>query len=482
MEAPSRPDDSSPVYSSFSTSQKRFIITFAALAGWFSSISSFIYFPAIPFLVSDLQVSVQQVNLTVTSYLIMSGIFPSIVGSAADRFGRRPVFLLSLAIYVCANIGLGLQSSFGWLFGLRMLQSAGISGTFSIAYGVVGDLFTPAERGGYSGVISFFLNTPPSIGPIISGLLLLRWTWRSIFWLLAVSSAFVLILMLLFLPETARGIVVNGSTKPRRRYNRPFINHLIPPQRQIEATVETDKKSLDILNPFAALRLLSRPSTAISCLTYGINYSVYSCLQASLSTIFVERYGVSGFVAGVIYIPFGVGCALSAYTTGKLLDITYRQTAAKQGIVITKGKANDLTVFPIERARLRFIIFSTVSSAALVMGHGWALECTASLAVPLVLQFLTGVSIQMIFTSLNTLLVDVHQERPSTAQAANNFVRCEMAAGCLASLDALLQSVGPGWTFVAYGTAVMLEFLLLGLLWVKGMQWRQARVRTDGAI
>ena len=148
-------DEDTEPYSVFSPWQQNTIIGLAALGGWFSSISSFIYFPAIPFIASDLHVSVQQVNLTVTAYLIMSGIFPSVMGDAADRFGRRPVFLAALAIYFGANIGLALQSHFIILFVLRMLQSAGIAGTFSIAYGVLGDLFTPVERGGYSGIISF---------------------------------------------------------------------------------------------------------------------------------------------------------------------------------------------------------------------------------------------------------------------------------------------------------------------------------------
>jgi len=149
-------------YSDFSIRQKNAIIGLAAFAGWFSSISSFIYFPAIPFLAVDLHVDIHQVNLTVTSYLIMSGVFPSIMGDAADRFGRRPMFLVALIVYFFANVGLALQSQFALLFVVRMFQSAGISGTFSIAYGVLSDLFTPAERGWYSGVLAFVYVFPVS--------------------------------------------------------------------------------------------------------------------------------------------------------------------------------------------------------------------------------------------------------------------------------------------------------------------------------
>lgn len=147
-------------YSAFSRVQKNYIISLAAFAGWFSSASSFIYFPAIPAIAQNLDEGIERINLTVTSYLIVSGIFPSITGNAADRLGRRPVFLMALTVYLLSNIGLALQSNFGLLFFLRMLQSAGISGTFSITYGVLSDLFTPAERGGYAGLISFLYVKP----------------------------------------------------------------------------------------------------------------------------------------------------------------------------------------------------------------------------------------------------------------------------------------------------------------------------------
>lgn len=117
-----------PSYSVFTTTQKRWIIFIAALAGWFSTASSFIYFPAIPFLARGLDISIEKVNLTVVSYLIASGIFPSVFGNAADHYGRRPVFILTIGLYVAVNIGLAVQRSFPALVTLRMVQSFAISG------------------------------------------------------------------------------------------------------------------------------------------------------------------------------------------------------------------------------------------------------------------------------------------------------------------------------------------------------------------
>lgn len=225
---PPGPTRQTPAYSQFTPSQKRYIIALVAFAGWFSSLSSFIYFPAITFIAEDLDTSVQNINLTVTAYLIVSGIFPALVGRAADNFGRRPVFIVTIAIYVCANVGLALQSSFGLLFFLRMVQSAGISGSYAVTYGIIGDLFTPAERGSYSGFVSLVLNTPPSIGPFFSGLLLQKWGWRSIFWFLSIVSPCCFLLIVLFLPETSRQIVRDGSVEATR-LNRPVIAFLQPP-------------------------------------------------------------------------------------------------------------------------------------------------------------------------------------------------------------------------------------------------------------
>jgi len=300
--------------------------------------------------------------------------------------------------------------------------------------------------------------------------------------------------MVLFLPETARSIVGNGSISPKRHFNQPSFHLLVPEHARTkpEASGAHDSpppihiakpQSRKFPNPLASLKLLRFPETTILLLAYGINYTVYCCLQASLSTLFVDIYRVSGLIAGLIYLPFGVACAISAFATGKLLDIDYRKTAAECGIPVEKSRTSgtNLRDFPIEKARLRTVVYSVGLSAALVVAYGWILErgVHTSLAAPLVLQFAIGLTIQPVFTALNTLLVDIHPDSPSTAQAACNFVRCEMAAACLAGLDALLRRVGPGWSFSLFGSTLFLVVVMLVMLRLRGMAWRQVRSRTS---
>lgn len=126
-------NSTAPVYSIFSRSQKIWITILVAFAGWFSTLSSFIYFPAITALADSLQTSIANINLTVTAYLVVSAIAPAITGDLADMSGRRPVVIGMLGVYVVANVGLAVQRSYPAVLVLRMVQSAGISGDLTTA-------------------------------------------------------------------------------------------------------------------------------------------------------------------------------------------------------------------------------------------------------------------------------------------------------------------------------------------------------------
>lgn len=115
-------------YTLFTNGERWGIVVLVALAGWFSTLSSFIFYPAISAIAADLHTSIALVNLTVTSYMLVSGFAPAVVGDASDTFGRRPLYAVTLALYVVANVGIARQRSFVALLLLRMLQSAGISG------------------------------------------------------------------------------------------------------------------------------------------------------------------------------------------------------------------------------------------------------------------------------------------------------------------------------------------------------------------
>lgn len=121
-------DGTQDVYSVFTPFQKRWISYAVCASAMFSGLSSFIYYPAITALSRSLRVSIGLINLTITSYLVVSGVAPSLLGDMADQTGRRPVSLVALNLYFAANVGLALQDSYAALLVLRCVQSAGASG------------------------------------------------------------------------------------------------------------------------------------------------------------------------------------------------------------------------------------------------------------------------------------------------------------------------------------------------------------------
>jgi hypothetical protein len=120
--------EAGPPFSIYTKSEKKWISFVAGFGAMFSTLSSYIYFPALVPMASDLGVSLALINLTVTSYLIVAGIAPAFMGDIADQGGRRPAYILMFTLVFGSNIGLALQNSYGLLLGLRMVQSAGSSG------------------------------------------------------------------------------------------------------------------------------------------------------------------------------------------------------------------------------------------------------------------------------------------------------------------------------------------------------------------
>ena len=115
-------------YSVFTKSEKWCIVTMVSYALLSSNLCSFIYFPALKLLSERFSVSVDQINLMITSYMAVATVAPTMVGDFADVLGRRLAYLVTLSLFVTSNICLALAKSYSQLLGLRVLQALGVSG------------------------------------------------------------------------------------------------------------------------------------------------------------------------------------------------------------------------------------------------------------------------------------------------------------------------------------------------------------------
>jgi multidrug resistance protein len=464
-------------YSAFRSGDKHLIVFLVAAAGFFSPFSAFIYFPALKSIAASLGVTLELINLTVTTYLIVQGIVPSVIGDISENVGRRPVYLTIFIIYLVANIGLGLQNSYGALLVLRMLQSAGSSGTIALSYGVIADIAPPHQRGGYVGIAHVGFNSAASLGPVIGGLLTSKVSWRSIFWFLAVLSGTVFIALLIFLPETSRNLVGNGSTHATG-INKSFVDRYRQRHMYMSSRVMT-RSQLKLPNLLPCFGLIFRKDTALVLFTNAVFYMKYSCVQASLAPLLQDRYGLRILEVGFCYLASGAATAIASYGVGKIADYDYRQTAKAHGISIDHIKGDDLNEFPIEEARLRTVWLYIFISATATVVYGWTLEHHTHLAAPLAMQFLIGLAVTGMFNVCNTLVVDLHSDQAVTASASVSITRCFAAAVGVSVLQLLFEAIGPGWTFSLIG---MLCYGTVPMLWLerkKGWQWRLERSKDS---
>ncbi|KAJ5133553.1 hypothetical protein N7448_001422 [Penicillium atrosanguineum] len=413
----------------FDKRQKWLVVFIISFAATFSGFASNIYFPALPTIASDLNVSLEQVNLTVTSYLIFQGIAPSFWGPVSDVRGRRVAYTCTFLVFLGACIGLAESKNYATLVVLRCLQSTGSASTIAIGSGVIGDITTRADRGGYMGIFQAGLLVPVAVGPVIGGALAESLGWRSIFWFLAIYSGVFLIVLLLFLPETLRSLVANGSLvslNPLTRYplniyqklSKTEWDHETPPP-QLAA-----RKSIGILSPFP---ILVTKFTSPIILFLAIYYAVWQMSITAMSSLFESRHGLNEMQIGLTFIAKGIGSMVGTLVTGKILDRDYRRVKAKyepQSDVEAGDSSKNVSV-------------------------------------------------------IMTYLVDIFPGQSAAASASLNLARCLFAAGGTSFVMPMINGIGVGLTFTVCVVVQVIALVGPFVQWKFAGSWRRETGRQE---
>lgn len=221
------------------------------------------------------------------------------------------------------------------------------------------------------------ITTAPSMGPLLGGAIGYSVGWRWIFWFLCIVSGLCLLAMILSLPETARNLVADGRVPPPRLSRLPLARLFNNVQSSSgDETHQTDHPhdKLHIPNPMKSLIILTRRDNLCLVVAGGVTYTLYCCLNASLSSLFIHIYRLNQLQAGLIYLPFGIGCMLSTLISGKIIDRDYRITAKRYSLPVEKKRGDDLARFPIEEARTRSTFLPLGVAMAAVVSYGWVLQ------------------------------------------------------------------------------------------------------------
>ena len=185
-----------------------------------------LYLPALPRLQHDLGASIGATQLTLSALIICFGFGQLACGPLADRFGRRPVLLIGLALYVVASIFSALAASIDTLIVWRALQAAAMAAAVTCARSVVRDLYPPHEGARVTSRALSSLGVIALASPLLGGVLTQWFDWHAALLALAVYGALALGVIAWRFEETAPGLDRNATRlRPLLRNWRSVLGH-----------------------------------------------------------------------------------------------------------------------------------------------------------------------------------------------------------------------------------------------------------------
>ncbi|MBT2478251.1 MFS transporter [Streptomyces sp. ISL-94] len=165
---------------------------------------------ALPSMRRDLDASVSGMQWTIDAYTLVLASLLMLMGSTADRIGRRRVFVAGLVLFSAGSLLCSLAPSLDWLIVFRMVQAVGGAMLNPVAMSIITNTFTdPAERARAIGVWGAVGGISMAAGPLIGGVLVDSVGWRSIFWVNLPVGLVALALTLRHIPESR-------AARPRR--------------------------------------------------------------------------------------------------------------------------------------------------------------------------------------------------------------------------------------------------------------------------
>lgn len=145
-----------------------------------------------------------------TAYMLTSTVTVPIAGKLGDLYGRRSVLLAGIAVFLAASVLGAVAGSMPVLVLARGLQGVGSGVITANAFALIGDLFSPAERGRYTGLFSGVYALASVAGPLLGGAITDGWSWRGVFLVNLPIGVVASVVLVLALPKEQR----RGEVRP----------------------------------------------------------------------------------------------------------------------------------------------------------------------------------------------------------------------------------------------------------------------------
>jgi DHA1 family bicyclomycin/chloramphenicol resistance-like MFS transporter len=310
----------------------------------FAPLSIDMYLPALPFIAEELNTTQSFVQLSLTFFLFGLVLGQLLVGPLSDSLGRRKPLLIGLVIYTIASLLCVVSPSIEAFIGLRFIQ--GLSGASGIVLSraIVRDLFAGKELTKFFALLALIQGIAPVLAPVLGGIVLLFAPWKGVFIFLTAIGIAMFFIVLFYLPDSLdEGLRTKGSVK----------------------STLTTFKQLFVDRSFIGFAL-----------SLAFIHSMMFAYISGSSFVLQNKYEVSAQLYSFIFAMNGIGIAVLAQITGRLVGRLQETTLLKIGIGMAFVGSASLFILLAFDAKLIFILpvlLLAISSMGVVSTTGQSL-------------------------------------------------------------------------------------------------------------
>jgi len=286
------------------TFNPRLTIFFVLLIGVMAPIPVDEYAPSLPAMVRDFGSSVSAMQLSITAFLFALGVGQVVMGPLSDRYGRRGVLILGIALYLIGTAICTFSGSVGMLMAGRVVQGFGIASCAMTATTLIGDCFEGDDIGRVTAYFSLTYGLVPIISPVLGGHIQDLWGWRANFGFMFVFAALAFVLIIAKLPET-HPPTENSALHPARILKN-FVKVLREP-RYVSAVAGIAVSwsmiiTFSVLGPFLLQDRLGFPAFVYgwAALFVGLGFFIGNLLNTAL----LKHHSTSS----ILKLGLGVSC------------------------------------------------------------------------------------------------------------------------------------------------------------------------------
>jgi EmrB/QacA subfamily drug resistance transporter len=186
-----------------SKSSRKWVLAATILGSSLAFIDGTVVNVALPALQRDLGANVAGVQWVIEAYSLFLAALLLVGGSMGDRYGRRRIFVIGVAIFAAASAGCGFASNIGQLIAARAIQGIGAAFLVPGSLAIITNSFAEEDRGRAIGTWSGFSAITAAIGPVLGGWLVETISWRAVFFINLPIALLVIAISLRHVPESS---------------------------------------------------------------------------------------------------------------------------------------------------------------------------------------------------------------------------------------------------------------------------------------